>query len=96
MRFLLIIFDLMFVNRLLADSLLEQTVICIIAHKRAVRSLDRAELNGSNCTLVTDCSQSVKLGVNRNDLGQQSVCQRSKSRTYSAGVGLVSQHYRFL
>lgn len=27
----------------------------------------------SNYTSVTDCSQSVKLGVNRNDLGQQSV-----------------------
>lgn len=51
-------------------------LVCIAVTER---SPDGAALNGSNDTLVTDCSQSVKLGVNRNDLGQQSVCVRTAS-----------------
>lgn len=51
------------------------TVISTVSHS----SLDRATLN---YTLVTDCSQSVKRAVNRNDVGQPSVSQSSRSRTY--------------
>ena len=48
----------------------------MFAYSYVEKSLNGALLNNSYYTLVTDCLQSVKLGVSNNDLDQQSVWEK--------------------